>query len=432
MATTIDRSDIGTNDDGSATTGTIINQAYIALAIYDKIDAILANDITLGGSLAVPAGERLVAGGATIGSGGQVEAVGTDGGIVTVSSGTPTSCEGFFASFMKMADNVIYKMGVFAVSVTDATVSNGYGSANIHSSYMVAGVQADDIWLCGWGNHGAAFFPPDILSSSAPGQGILRVTGRIQVRKNTIGTTTTTDGLTLHNITDAALGAQQYSPRLRMGGRGWATAGSASHEVDFAWQVRPSQGSAAPTGNLLLTFAVDDAGYSEVATFNSSGNLSLIGALEVGTNTASSGGLRLPNATQIKARNAANNADKTLLYLSGSDKVRIDNDACGTQLGGTVTVEGDFLSIGTSPSTTGAIRIPNATHIKARNAANNADKLLLYLSGSDKVRIDNDACGTMIAGQLTLEVIGAFSGGDKYLVVDASGNVHVSALGPAS
>jgi predicted secreted protein len=38
----IDRSDIGTNDDGSGTTGTVLNAAYIALALYDKIDAALA------------------------------------------------------------------------------------------------------------------------------------------------------------------------------------------------------------------------------------------------------------------------------------------------------------------------------------------------------------------------------------------------------
>jgi hypothetical protein len=41
-ATTISRSNIGTNDDGSGTTGTVINTAYIALAVYDAIDALFS------------------------------------------------------------------------------------------------------------------------------------------------------------------------------------------------------------------------------------------------------------------------------------------------------------------------------------------------------------------------------------------------------
>jgi hypothetical protein len=41
-ATTISRTNIGTNDDGSGTTGTVINVAYIGLAIYDAIDALFS------------------------------------------------------------------------------------------------------------------------------------------------------------------------------------------------------------------------------------------------------------------------------------------------------------------------------------------------------------------------------------------------------
>jgi hypothetical protein len=41
-ATTISRANIGTNDDGSGTTGTVINTAYIGL-IYDNIDALFSS-----------------------------------------------------------------------------------------------------------------------------------------------------------------------------------------------------------------------------------------------------------------------------------------------------------------------------------------------------------------------------------------------------
>lgn len=49
--TAIDRLDVGTDDDGSGTIGTDINAAYIALAIYDKVDALIANDIEFGGAI---------------------------------------------------------------------------------------------------------------------------------------------------------------------------------------------------------------------------------------------------------------------------------------------------------------------------------------------------------------------------------------------
>lgn len=41
-ATTISRTNIGTDDDGSGTTGTVINAAYVGLAVYDAIDALFS------------------------------------------------------------------------------------------------------------------------------------------------------------------------------------------------------------------------------------------------------------------------------------------------------------------------------------------------------------------------------------------------------
>jgi hypothetical protein len=35
-------------------------------------------------------------------------------------------------------------------------------------------------------------------------------------------------------------------------------------------------------------------------------------------------------------------------------------------------------------------------------------------------------------GQVVMPLLGAFAGGDKYVTIDASGNLHVSATGPAS
>ncbi len=53
MATTIDRSAIGTNDDGSGTVGTVVNTGYVGSAIYDKVDALFYGSaaLYLGGAL---------------------------------------------------------------------------------------------------------------------------------------------------------------------------------------------------------------------------------------------------------------------------------------------------------------------------------------------------------------------------------------------
>lgn len=50
-------------------------------------------------------------------------------------------------------------------------------------------------------------------------------------------------------------------------------------------------------------------------------------ALVVGTNPASTGAVRLANAGQIVARNAANTGDGTLLYLDGSNVVQMPQDS---------------------------------------------------------------------------------------------------------
>lgn len=84
--------------------------------------------------------------------------------------------------------------------------------------------------------------------------------------------TTSTDGLVLENGTDAAVGAQQYSPRLRLRGEGWKTdATAASQTVDYALEVQPVQGTSAPTGNLILKASINGGAYSTVGTFTSGG-----------------------------------------------------------------------------------------------------------------------------------------------------------------
>jgi hypothetical protein len=92
-ATTISRTNIGTNDDGSGTTGTVINTSYIGLAIYDAIDALFSSTTGIrlnqaGGDAAIISLESSdVAHGMTSAVGtdtyGDVRKVsGTDGGLL--------------------------------------------------------------------------------------------------------------------------------------------------------------------------------------------------------------------------------------------------------------------------------------------------------------------------------------------------------------
>ncbi len=54
---------------------------------------------------------------------------------------------------------------------------------------------------------------------------------------------TSTDGIVLQNTTAAALGAQQWSPRVRFRGNGWGTTGSASQTLDGVLELQTVQGT---------------------------------------------------------------------------------------------------------------------------------------------------------------------------------------------
>jgi hypothetical protein len=85
---------------------------------------------------------------------------------------------------------------------------------------------------------------------------------------------TSTDGLALETTTAATAGAQKYSPRMRLKGKGWKTnATAASQDVDFAWEVRPVQGAAAPTGQLVWSAAINGGSYTDLFNVTSGGVL---------------------------------------------------------------------------------------------------------------------------------------------------------------
>lgn len=83
---------------------------------------------------------------------------------------------------------------------------------------------------------------------------------------------TSTEGFVVGNAQPAAAGAQQWSGNFHWFGQGWkTTTTAASEQVDFIAEVRPVQGSTAPTGNWVLSAQVNGAGYSPVLTVSNTG-----------------------------------------------------------------------------------------------------------------------------------------------------------------
>lgn len=88
---------------------------------------------------------------------------------------------------------------------------------------------------------------------------------------NAIGTAQTVGGR-LTNTTAAAAGAQQYSPVQSFIGQGWKTnATAASQQVEFGLQVRPVQGTSAPTAVFDFLYGVNGGALSAVAGITSGG-----------------------------------------------------------------------------------------------------------------------------------------------------------------
>jgi hypothetical protein len=150
------------------------------------------------------------------------------------------------------------------------------------------------------------------------------------------------------------------------------------------------------------------------------GNNLLMGAgfASWGTNPASTGTIRLPASAgaQVVFRNNANSANISGIY-SGTDDVLYIGDATNSvgmnllvKTGGffnlyfSATPEYQFspttanftdnsLLFGTTPATAGVIRLSNATDIRARDAGNTTNLILIRSDASDNILVGNDAGG---------------------------------------
>lgn len=131
-----------------------------------------------------------------------------------------------------------------------------------------------------------------------------------------------------------------------------------------------------------------DAGAGELQV-TVGGDFSDQAFIRIGANTADGGLLRVPNTGYMVSRNFANSSNLTVIGVNASNQIWIDANASGTLIGGTVTVSGAFVSVGTTPAASGTVRIPNNAAIDARNAGNTTDIDLIKLTAADVIQIGN-------------------------------------------
>jgi len=189
-----------------------------------------------------------------------------------------------------------------------------------------------------------------------------------------------------------------------------------SNDDDIAWEASPAGtdviGMAVDTSEQLLigratgrpVNTIFDVQTSGVYAFQVNGTEVVRIASEfisVGNTPAASGALRLETGGGLNFRNNAGTGDVIGIGKNASDGITIGNSTNpGTNgvlvilpTGGTfkvfedvaqcIQVGNEFLSIGGTPSTTGAFRLESAAEIRVRNAGNSADMRALTTDGSD-------------------------------------------------
>lgn len=169
-----------------------------------------------------------------------------------------------------------------------------------------------------------------------------------------------TVGVTLANPTAAAAGAQQFSPMLEFKGNGWKTnATAASQLVKWGLQLRPVQGAANPTGELVFWSSINAGAYAEQFKVTSGG---AVGFFQSGTNYL--------NITNTSTANiiAPTGVDLLIAARGNQDDIRLSTNNISISPAGNITYQVTSAMLG--PSNDLAVTSGGAakrwTHVYAR------------------------------------------------------------------
>lgn len=177
-----------------------------------------------------------------------------------------------------------------------------------------------------------------------------------------------------------------------------------------------------------VTNAITFSAAGTAVTVNNNASIATI-TFQTGASQATAGELRFGrggSSNGIQWHNAAGSANLPVLNIDGANQVQlgyydnsiilIGNGAGNTArpaTDGTTTIGtgpsnrflsaafSSFVAVGTTVSTTGAIRLANAVAVSARNAANSADVALAQLDASNRLELGLNSLSLVLTNALT-------------------------------
>lgn len=322
--------------------------------------ASLLADLQVGGTTKFSVGKSgtVTVAGAVTGSAITVEKVidltttSDNAGVAITRHGTvSTSVETYLAFYGYNAAAVGIKVMSVSSVMADTANATGYNVLRINSTYQSASVQTDDIFLAGFGGHGAVFWPADSTTASAPGANVLRIKGQLDIptvtNAATFGTTTANTPLTLQ----AANGSNQ-----------WRLLNAAS---------TPAASASLSGGGVDLTFTVNAKSF----THQADGITDLPGAVIIRSATATALAVG-PNGTTtpvltVDASTASVVAGLSIKGAVTGGTVAIVATDSGSNTNLTINGKGSG-TIGIGSVSTGQVTITPATKIVAGFGCNNA------------------------------------------------------------
>jgi len=170
----------------------------------------------------------------------------------------------------------VFPNGSLTVSGNKVTVATGGGGGSgitIGTTTVTSGTNTRVLFNDGGvvGEYAVTGTGNAVLSTS-PTITTPAITTSQTTTRDAIGVTST-DGIVLQNTTAAALGAQQYSPRLHWIGQGFATTPAASRTVEWVAEIQPVQQTSGPANRLVFKGQVNGTGFADILALSYDPNI---------------------------------------------------------------------------------------------------------------------------------------------------------------